>query len=118
MIEDIITLLRAKTEYKYYFNATPKIENCVVYSYTDTSNDKVKKTAQLQLTIIVKGISEKSILTAEKMKSDINDCIITRADNSLTGGILKVSQNGGGQLVDHSTQTLHCILYYDIIERQ
>lgn len=114
MIAEIITLLRQNTPYKYYFNGTSKIENCVVYKYTDTNNDKIKKQSQLELHIIVKGITEKVLLDIEEMTYNINDYILTLADNTLSNNIIDVYQNGGGLLVDDATQTTHKIMYYDI----
>ena len=115
MIAELIELLRAKTKYKYIFNKHDKLEDCVVYSYNDAYNDNIKKSARLTLNIITTGIKENSILKAEKMKNTINSVILTLGDEPLTNAILSITQNGGGQIPNEVTDTLHTILYYDII---
>lgn len=115
MIAELITYLRKNTPYKYYFNGTDTIQDCVVYNYYNTSNDGIKETYHLELHIIVKGTKEKSLLKVEEMKNTINNLILTRADNKLTDRIRKVYQNGGGQLTDSNTDTIHQIIYYDIL---
>lgn len=115
MIAELIELLRAKTKYKYIFNKHDKLEDCVVYSCNDAYNDNIKKSARLTLNIITTGIKENSILKAEKMKNTINSVILTLGDEPLTNTILSITQNGGGQIPNEVTDTLHTILYYDII---
>ena len=115
MIAELITYLRKNTPYKYYFNGTDSIQDCVVYNYYETSNDGIKETYHLELHIIIKGTKEKSLLKVEEMKNTINKLILTRADNKLTDRIRKVYQNGGGQLIDSNTDTIHQMIYYDIL---
>lgn len=118
MIEEIITKLQKETKYRYYFDGTSKIEDCVVYKYRDAANDRISQTFQLELHIIVKGIDTKALRRIEQIKEDINNCILTAPDRVLTKNIRQVRQNGGGQLTDGNTQTTHQILYYDILYRK
>lgn len=115
MIAELITLLRKKTKYKYCLGGTDKIEDCVVYGYNDVYNDNIKKSARLTFNIITKGLTENSAIKAEEMKNKINSVILTFGDEPLTNKILSVVQNGGGQLENSETQTLHTIIYYDVI---
>lgn len=115
MIEELITYLRENTSYKYCFNGTSNIEDCVVYNYYSTSNDGIKETYRLEFHIIVKGTKEKSLLKLEQMRKEINKQILTKADNKLTDRIRKIYQNGGGQLTDNKTDTIHQLIYYDIL---
>lgn len=114
MIEEIITLLRTNTNYKYYFNTTANVEDCIVYKYIDNSNDGIKRQSQLELRIIVKGIKESSLKTIETMSDTINGEILTIGDNELSNRILTVTQNGGGLLVENNTQTTQKIMFFDV----
>lgn len=118
MIEELISKLQKETEYCYYFGGTARIEDCVVYQYYSTSDDRVKQEYRLELHIIVKGIDTDAVKRIEQIKAAIHDCVLTAPDHVLTGNIRKVTQNGGGQLTDENTRTTHQILYYDILYRK
>ena len=115
MIEELITYLRKNTPYNYCFDGTSTLKDCVVYNYYETLNDGIKSNYRLELHIIVKGRTEKSLLKVEEIRETINNLIITKADNKLTDRIRKVYLNGGGQLTDDNTDTIHQFIYYDIL---
>lgn len=118
MIEEIITLLRKNTPYKFYYHqADVKNVPCVVYDFQTLYCDGIKCTAKLTLQIMTAKTNENSIKKSLKMCDEINCNIITKGDNSLTNKILTVTQNGGGVIPDKEADILHNILYYDIIYR-
>lgn len=116
MIDEMITLLRKKTGYKYEFNSLSSAKrDGVAYEFTDVSCDGIKHSARMKLHIICTGTNEAALKRTEDMMKKINKTIITVADTPLSSKILSVKQNGGGNGVDTATNTTHKILYYDII---
>lgn len=116
MIREIISFLREKTEYKYYFGeANIKNVPCIIYSFSDSGNNGILRKARLELNIAVKGLNENSIIEAEKIKNKINSLILTFGDRPLSTRILNVEQNGGGMIRNEGANTTHHILFYDII---
>ena len=119
MIQEIITLLRKKTKYKYYFDsANVKNAPCIVYQYSPNYNNGIRSLIRLTLIVITPGTNENSIIENEKISKDINKNILTFGDNPLTKNILSVEQNGGGLIPNKGTNTLHNFLYYDVIYRE
>ncbi len=118
MIEEIITYLRKKTPYKFYFSETD-IKNvpCIVYEFLTTQNDGLKSHSILKLHIMTKGVNENSIKNGQKIKLEIDSALLTRGDTPLTNNILSVEQNGGGIIPDKQANVLHTLAYYDVIHR-
>lgn len=116
MIDKIITLLRQETPYKYYFNATPlKDDYSVIYNYNLSSDDGIKQCWRLELRIIGKGITEKTLVKIEQMRNKINAAVITIADNKLINNIYRCTANGGGSMTDENSKTVHQFMYYDVL---
>lgn len=119
MIREIISYLREKTEYKYYFGeANIKNIPCVIYSFSDSLNNGIVRKSRLELNIAVEGLNENSIITAEEIKNKINSLILTFGDRPLSARILSVEQNGGGLARNEGANTTHQFLYYDIIYKE
>ena len=115
MIQEIITHLRQKTKYSYYFHSADVSEApCVVYEMNSPASDGIKENARLTLQIITPGTGENSIVKSLEIQKDINNNILTKGDNKLTNNIISVVQNGGGLIPNKTTNTLHNILYYNI----
>lgn len=119
MIKEIISFLREKTEYKYYFNETD-IKNipCVIYSFSDSRSNKILRKSRLELNIAVKGVNENAVIKSEEIKNKINSLILTSGDRPLSKRILSVSLSGGGLVKNEGANTLHQFLYYDIIYKE
>lgn len=119
MIREIISYLREKTEYKYYFGeADIKSLPCVIYSFGDNGNNGIIRKVRLELNIAVEGLNENSIIKSEEIKNKINSVIITMGDGPLSKRILSVEQNGGGMIGNERADLTHQFLYYDIIYKE
>lgn len=120
MIESIVALLNADTTLKtlldgkaaIYPLSTTDLGNCIIYDCTCLTDDKVKRTDRLQLTVIADTLA-KGLAIEARLKT----LLLTFADSPLNNQILQVEVNGGGSLYDEGRKKNHRIIYFYIISR-
>ena len=108
--EQLITLLNGKAA--IYPLSTSDLGTCIVYDCHSLSDDKVKRTDRLQLTIIADTLA-KSLAIESRVKT----LLLTFADLPLNDQILQVEVNGGGSLYDEARKKNHRIIYFNIVSR-
>ena len=90
---------------------TPKIQDCVCYKYYMERNTGAVEQYRLELRIITKTVT-----SAEDIKQKILQALVTVADNEKLG-YKSCELNGGGALKDADTNTIHTLLYFDIVKK-
>lgn len=112
MLKEIIAKLKESTNLPVKPFGTKEIENCIVYTYNPSSDNGALSQSRLELRLITKDIE-----TAETYKKLIINTLVTVGDEQKIDGIYQCNLNGGGQLRDDNTKTIHTLLYFDILTR-
>ena len=94
------------------FGTTSTDGNYIVYNYYHTSDTGAVSQGRLELRLITHSVSD-----AEALRKKVVSALVTIGDTTEIDGINKVELNGGGQLKDFETNTIHTILYFDVIIR-
>lgn len=94
------------------FGTTTTKDNCIVYNCYTTADDGAVCQKRLELRLITHSVSE-----AETLRQQVVSALVTIGDTTEIDGVNKVTVGGGGQLKDFETNTVHTLLYLDIIIR-
>lgn len=90
---------------------TDKVEECVVYAIVPQTDDGAVATYRLELRIITNTVAK-----GEEVKSAILSTLLTVGDIP-KHGYNECYLNGGGQLYDADTKTVHTLLYLYITKK-
>lgn len=112
MLTTILETLQQDTGLTAYPLHTDSTDDCIVYTHTISTDDGAVSTHRLEVRIITHSIAD-----AEDYLKQVIQALVTTGDNTKIDGVYKCSINGGGQLEDLGTGTIHTILYLDYIQR-
>lgn len=112
MLKQIVQKLKAATGLPVYPLVAQKIEGCIVYSHSITNDDGAVSRQRLEVRIISFNMND-----AEKHRKEVIRTMVPSGDNMSMDGLLACEVNGGGILKDDETETIHTILYFDLIVR-
>ena len=90
---------------------TNKIQDCVCYKYYCDGDNGAVAQYRLELRII-----SKTVARATDIRNEILQALVTVADNEKLG-YKSCELNGGGTLQDADTNTIHTLLYFDIVKK-
>ena len=111
-MEQIIKALETATNIAMLPFGTDTVEkSCIVYKNSTISDNGAVRQDKLELRLITHTLAE-----AEEIKPLILSTLITIGDNSKLG-YLSCELNGGGQLEDYNTDTIHTLLYFIITKK-
>ena len=89
-----------------------KVYPCLVYTYYLQDDNGARARWRLELNLITETVEE-----AEIYRQEINDIITTGDGAGEYEHITSLKLNGGGQMFNYETMTLHTYMYYDVYER-
>lgn len=112
MIKTIRKILTSATGLDVKPFDTNTISDCICYTYYTLEDDGAKAKQKLELRLITTTYEQ-----AEVNKKRIIEALVNTGDNMKINGIYNCDLNGGGQLKEYSTNTIHTLLYFDIITR-
>lgn len=115
MNKEIVKILKQATNLPVQaFDLTPTTEeiNGVVYKLIQTNDNGAVAQWRLEVRLITSNLRESEIL-----KSNILKALVTTGDEQKSENILTCQLNGGGSLKDYNTNTVHNIMYFDLITR-
>lgn len=111
MMETLIPILEAATGLPVKPFGTDKVEPCLCYKSYCSSDDGCVAQYRLELRLITDTIKE-----AETAGRELKAALIHLGDSSPVDG-LSIEQNGGGQLEDLETATVHTLFYFIVTKR-
>lgn len=112
MIKKIKQILTSATGLDVKPFETKSIEDCICYVWYMTDDDGAKARHKLELRLITTTYEQ-----AEVNKKKIIEALVNTGDNMTIEGIYNCDLNGGGQLREYATNTIHTLLYFDIITK-
>lgn len=112
MILTIINALSSATNLPIKPNYTDTIENCIVYNVYPQMDDGATQLTRLELRLITDTMAN-----GEIFRKKIIQALVPVGDNKPFTDIYKCELNGGGMMYDDATNTVHTLLYFDIITR-
>mgnify|MGYP000858026498 CR=1 FL=1 len=112
MIKEILAAIKTATGIMPVPFALDKIANGIVYSYYTTADDGAVSKRRLELNLVTLTLAD-----ADKYKDKIIGALVTEGDEEKIGGIYRCAVNGGGQLKNFETGTIHTMIYFDITEK-
>lgn len=112
MLKEIISTVETATSLTAYPLKTVFKDDCIVYTYSPISDDGAVARHRIELRIITKTIDK-----SEVYRKQIISALVPSADNMKINGMYSCQLNGGGQLRDAGTETIHTILYFDYITK-
>lgn len=106
VIREILDILKQDTELtelleatsqnrKIYMNETTFQGDCIVYTYTQLTNDKVKAQSRIEIDCISSDYEKSSLILTR-----VQELLLTLGDEPATENIIEIIQNGGGHLFD------------------
>lgn len=111
--ERLTELLEATSQdRKIYINETSYKGNCLVYTFTQLTNDSVKAQSRFEIDCISPDFERCSFILKR-----VQDLLITLGDEPLTNNIIEISQNGGGYLFDKEIKLHKLKAIFSIKER-
>ena len=112
MIRSIITALEKATSLPVKPLDTDTIEDCIVYRIYPNKDDGATSQQKIELRLITETLAEAAVYRKQIIKA-----LVPTGDNQTITGIYKCILNGGGQLKEYSTNTIHTLMYFDILTR-
>lgn len=112
MLSTIINTIQTSTGLTVYPLSVDSTEDAIIYVHNIISDDGAVSKHRLELRIITHSIAD-----VEDYRKQIVQALVTTGDNAKIDGIYQCSVNGGGQLQDKGTHTVHTILYLEYITR-
>lgn len=110
-MKDIIKAIETATQIPVKPFGTETIEKCICYTIYPISDDGVVAQDRLELRLITNTLSE-----ADELKKAILKILLTIGDTEKYN-YKSCIVNGGGQLKDFNTNTIHTILYFVITRK-
>lgn len=110
-MEQIIKAIEQATSLPVRPLFSDTIEDCVTYKIVPHSDNGAVAVTQLELRIITKTLA-----ASQTAKSAILSALVTVGDQSKLG-YNQCYLNGGGQIYDYDTKTIHTILYLYITQK-
>ncbi len=94
--ERLTELLEATSQNrKIYMNETTFQGDCIVYTYTQLINDKIKAQSRIEVDCISSDYEKGSLILKR-----VQELLLTLGDEPATENIIEINQNGGGHLFD------------------
>ena len=114
IIREIINILKQDTELtdNVFMNDTDYIGECIVYSYSQLTNNGIIAQSRLEIDCINKNY-EQGYIMLEK----VQELLLTLGDRKLTENIIEITQNGGGYVYDKNVNLHKFKAIFSIKER-
>ena len=112
MIDKILDVIESATSLHPEPFDIDSVRNGITYKYYTSTDDGAVARKRLELTLITLTLED-----ADKYRKEIINALVTSGDESKLDGIYKCVQNGGGTLKNYETNTIHTMMYFDVIER-
>lgn len=94
--ERLTELLEATSQdRKIYMNETSYIGDCLVYTFTQLTNDSIKAQSRIEIDCISPDFERGSSILKR-----VQELLLTTGDEPATKNIIEITQNGGGHLFD------------------
>lgn len=94
--ERLTELLEATSQdRKIYMNETSYKDNCLVYTFTQLTNDSIKAQSRIEIDCISSDF-ERGLSILKR----VQELLLTLGDEPATENIIEINQNGGGHLFD------------------
>lgn len=113
MIKKIVDLLEVATGLPVVPLSINEVKPCIVYNCYPLIDDGAVAKWRLELRLITKTVA-----AADTNRTIIIKTLVNQADNpTVEGLIFQCDLNGGGQLKEYETDTIHTLMYFDLITR-
>lgn len=112
MLTGIISAIQTATGLTAYPLYSTNTDDQIVYIHQVISDDGAVSKHRLELRVISSRIAD-----AEKYRKEIITALLPSGDNYKLDGVYSCQINGGGQLYDAGTDTVHTIIYFEYTAR-
>lgn len=111
--ERLTELLEATSQdRKIYMNETSYIGDCLVYTFTQLTNDSIKAQSRIEIDCISSDFERGSFILKR-----VQELLLTKGDEPATENIIEITQNGGGYLFDKEIKLHKLKAIFSIKER-